>query len=322
MIDILTFIPGKKKKTGSGWISFNAPCCSHRGHAADQRGRGGVKLTDANWSFHCFNCGFKCSFVLGRPLAARCRQLLTWLQVPLEEIERMNLESLRHRSIDSLIATKTKHISQSVPRFDVEVELPENATVITDQDLEYKQYLQQRHVPAWYPCLKMHNDLGKKEILVPFTFNQRIVGWSSRKIVGAGPKYIMQSPNGYVFGTDLQKSNWHYVIVVEGVFDALSIGGVAVLHNTVNDVQAKLIRSLGREVVVVPDQDKAGMQLVQQALEHNWAVSIPEWPQGCKDVNDAVRCLGKLNTLISIMQHKQNNKLKIELKRKKIAKQS
>jgi hypothetical protein len=46
-------------------------------------------------------------------------------------------------------------------------------------------------------------------------------------------------------------------IVVEGVFDALSINGLAVLHAEINDAQVRLIRSLGRDVIVVPDQDVA-----------------------------------------------------------------
>jgi DNA primase len=98
-----------------------------------------------------------------------------------------------------------------------------------------------------------------------------------------------------VFGTDLQNSaNWQYVIVVEGVFDALSISGLAVLHADINDAQARLIRSLGRDVVVVPDQDEAGMRLVDRAVELGWAVSMPDWPADVKDVNDAVIQLGRL----------------------------
>jgi DNA primase len=118
-----------------------------------------------------------------------------------------------------------------------------------------------------------------------------------------------------VFGIDQQVSDWQYVLVVEGIFDALSIGGVAVMHNTVSDAQARLIRNLGREIVVIPDQDKAGIELIDRALELGWSVSIPEWPD-CKDVNDAVVKFGKLATLISIVQSKESSRIKIELKRK------
>jgi DNA primase len=123
-----------------------------------------------------------------------------------------------------------------------------------------------------------------------------------------------------VFGTDLQGANWQYAIVVEGVFDALSINGLAVLHAEINDAQVRLIRSLGRQVVVVPDQDEAGMKLVDRAMELGWAVSMPAWPAGIKDVNDAVICMGKLATLISIMQSRETSKIKIELRKKQLIK--
>ena len=107
---------------------------------------------------------------------------------------------------------------------------------------------------------------------------------------------------------------------MEGVFDALSINGLAVLHAEINDAQVRLIRSLGRDVIVVPDQDEAGMKLVDRAVELGWAVSIPEWPAGVKDVNDAVIRLGRLGALITIMQAKETSRIKIEMRKKQLVK--
>ena len=138
------------------------------------------------------------------------------------------------------------------------------------------------------------------------------VGEHAAGPVGEGP--------GYVFGTDLQHPDWQHVLVMEGVFDALSISGLAVLHAEISDSQARLIRSLGREITVVPDQDSAGMKLVDRALELGWAVSMPEWPEGCKDVNDAVKLFGKFGALVTIMQARETSRVKIELRRRQIAK--
>jgi len=71
---------------------------------------------------------------------------------------------------------------------------------------------------------------------------------------------------------------------------------------------------------VVPDQDADGMRLVDRALELGWAVSIPDWPEGCKDVNDAVKHMGRLTALIAIMQARQTSRIKIELRRKQVVK--
>jgi DNA primase len=123
-----------------------------------------------------------------------------------------------------------------------------------------------------------------------------------------------------VFGTDLQRPDWQHVIVVEGVFDALSIAGLAVLHADISDAQARLIRSSGREVTVVPDQDQPGMKLVDRALDLGWAVSMPAWPHTVKDVNDAVKQYGRLATLIHIMQARETSRIKIEMRKKKLGK--
>ena len=92
------------------------------------------------------------------------------------------------------------------------------------------------------------------------------------------------------------------------------------MHATISDSQARLIRSLGREVTVVPDQDIAGMELVDRAVELGWAVSMPEWPEGCKDVNDAVIKLGRLGALLTIMQAQETSRIKIELRKKQLVK--
>ena len=134
---------------------------------------------------------------------------------------------------------------------------------------------------------------------------------------GRQPKYISHSQPGYVFGTDLQHSSWQHVLVMEGLFDALSISGLAVMHADISDAQARLIRNLGRDVTVVPDQDSAGMALVDRAIELGWAVSMPDW-EGCKDVNDAVIKYGRLATLLTIMRSRETSRVKIELRKKQI----
>jgi hypothetical protein len=71
---------------------------------------------------------------------------------------------------------------------------------------------------------------------------------------------------------------------------------------------------------VVPDQDEAGMKLVDRAVELGWSVSMPDWPADVKDVNDAVIQLGRLGTLLTIMQARETSKIKIELRKKQLVK--
>jgi hypothetical protein len=316
MIDVVSFLPSKRKQTASGWISFNAPCCIHRGDTQDKRQRGGIKPSpDGSWSYHCFNCGYTASFVLGRNLTFKARKLLEWMNVPQEEIERMNLESLKHKSIEGLLGERQQVVNQLQNIVFEDRDLPADTQPLNASG---EAYLRSRRLPLDYPF--MYKTMPRPGIVIPFTHDNQVVGHTTRFLDDRTPRYIQDIQPGYVFGTDLQGANWQYAIVVEGVFDALSINGLAVLHAEVNDAQARLIRSLGRDVVVVPDQDEAGMKLVDRAVELGWSVSMPEWPADVKDVNDAVIRWGKLATLITIMQAREISKIKIELRKKQLVK--
>ena len=317
MIDVISFLPGKRKQTASGWISFNAPCCIHRGDTQDKRSRGGIKPTaDGSWSYHCFNCGYTASFVLGRNLTFKARRLLEWMNVPQEEIERINLESLKHRSIEGLLGERQAIMQQLQTIAFADRDLPATTQPLNDTA---KDYLQNRRIPLDYPFL--YKTMPRPGVVIPFTYDNQVVGHTTRFLDNRTPRYIQDIQPGYVFGTDLLHDNWTSVIVLEGVFDALSINGLAVLHAEINDAQARLIRSLGRDVIVVPDQDEAGIKLVDRAVELGWAVSMPNWPADVKDVNDAVIRWGRLATLVTIMQARETSKIKIELRKKQLVKQ-
>jgi len=325
VIDLLAYLPAKQKKTASGWVSVNAPCCVHNGESADRRQRGGIKITDQGWSWHCFNCGFTASFVQGRTLSFKCRRLLSWMGVPQQEIERINLESLRHRSVQGILDDRQR-VANAVQYIQFEDrELPEGFIIVDEHTPVHWRYLRDRCVPEDYPMGMNSGEPNAKwtprpGVIIPFTYDGRIVGHTTRFLDDKNPRYIHDMQPGYVFGADLQRSNWQHVMVMEGVFDALCIGGLAVLHADISDAQARLIRSLGRDITVIPDQDTAGIKLIDRALELGWAVSIPDWPADVKDVNDAVKRWGRLATLVHIFQARETSRIRIEIARKRLAK--
>jgi len=154
-------------------------------------------------------------------------------------------------------------------------------------------------------------------IIIPFLYKGEIVGWTARAFNDAKPKYLSEQQPGYVFNLDSQQDEREFVIVSEGPFDALSIDGCALLGAEIKDSQNWLLKQLGKEIVLVPDKDHEGPRTVEQALEYGWSVSMPDWPAGIKDVNDAVVKLGRLATLWLIVTAKESNSLKIQLKAKK-----
>jgi hypothetical protein len=237
------------------------------------------------------------------------------MNVPQEEIERINLESLKHKSIEGLLGERQAVANQLQNIVFEDRLLPTDTQPLSATG---EAYLRSRRLPLDYPFL--YKTMPRPGIVVPFTHDNQVVGHTTRFLDDRTPKYIQDIQHGYVFGTDLQKGNWQSVLVMEGVFDALSINGLAVLHAEINDAQVRLIRSLGRDVIVVPDQDEAGLKLVDRAVELGWAVSMPDWPADVKDVNDAVIRWGRLATLITILQARETSRVKIEIRKKQIAK--
>ena len=102
---VLTILPAKRKRSQTGWISFNAPCCVHNGESADTRGRGGIVMNpDGGVSYHCFNCNFKANYTPGRHLNYKFRKLLSWLGASENEVKRLVIDAIRVRE---LVATES-----------------------------------------------------------------------------------------------------------------------------------------------------------------------------------------------------------------------
>ena len=130
------------------------------------------------------------------------------------------------------------------------------------------------------------------------------------------PKYFAQVQPGTLFNLDNQHWSRKFVILVEGIFDAIQIDGVAILGSEIAHKQKLQIDALNRKVIVVPDRDKAGTKLIEQAIEWGWAVSMPPWDTNVKDVNDAVQKYGRILTMQAILKYVFDSKTKIRLQEK------
>jgi len=319
---IRSILPAKKKTTPSGWTSFNGVCCPHNGESPDTRGRGGLTANaDGSVSYHCFNCNFKASYQPGRHLTFKFRKLLRWLGADDSDVKRLVIEAIRVRELVAPEAVKAEAEEERI-EFKSR-DLPEDAVNLVSLDYVH---------PALEYCVARKIDLDKyqfyttrqeqynlhKRVIIPCIWQGRTIGYTSRAFVDdVKPKYYSHYEPNFVFNMNHQQADSKFVIVCEGPFDAMSVDGVAVLNNECNETQADIIESLGREVIVVADKDRAGAKMINNAIEYGWSVSFPVWLETSKDINEAVVKYGKLFVLKSILDAKQTSKLKIELMRKR-----
>ena len=316
---VLTYLPSKRKTTPSGWISFNAPCCHHNGHTADNRGRGGVIQSDNGISYHCFNCGFKCSWQPGRAFSHKMRKMLQWLGTPDDVINKVAFDVMRENE-----GVEVKERITELPTFNT-VPLPEDAvkiSTITEFDkysVSVLEYMAKRGLNLDDTDYYWASNLGYRDrLIIPFYYEKRIVGWTARSVLlDKKPKYLTEVQPGFVYGLDEQGHNKVFTIVCEGQLDAIHIDGCALGGSEVSDQQAILLNRLQKQIIVVPDRDKAGSKLVEQAIDLGWSVAMPEWSQDINDIGDAVSKYGRLFTLYSIVNTAEESPLKIRLRAKK-----
>jgi hypothetical protein len=317
-----TLIPARAKRSPSGWTSFNAPCCQHRGHSPDTRKRGGIRFDGNGIVYNCFNCKFSTGWQPGSPFGEKMKTLSRWLGANEDDIKNMVFEALKTES-------EEYQPEEYQPKIEfTDKELPEGALPIKDwiqvQDPEIEvkisqavEYLLSRGFDPlddnfyWSPASGYDT-----RVIIPFKYQGRTVGNTARKFTDGKPKYLSDQHPHFVFNVDAQAEDQQYVFVCEGPFDALSIGGVALLTNDIADQQSRIINSLGNKIIVIPDQDRAGLLLFDRAAELDWAIAMPNWEDDVKDVAEAVQRYGKLFVIVDAIMTAQKGAIKINMAKK------
>lgn len=319
-----SLIPPRAKSSPSGWTSFNAPCCHHRGHKLDNRKRGGLRF-DQGIVYNCFNCKYTASWLPGRQLTEKFKSLCRWMGASDDTINAMIFEALKTEApeyVHSVEAVKVTFTEKELPKDS----MPINKWVVSP-DLE-SVALQLEPVIA-YLISRGFDPMDKNfywtpepgysdRVILPYWYEGKIVGNTARKIKPGKPKYVSDQHPHFVYNIDEQKEGNKYVFVVEGQFDARSVDGVGLLTNDVAEQQARIINSLGCEVIVIPDQDKAGLMLIDKAIENGWSVAFPTWEDDIKDAADAVLRYGKLFVVVDAIKTAQKGEIKITVARNRL----
>jgi hypothetical protein len=320
-----TLLPSRAKSGPSGWTSFNAPCCHHRGHSQDKRKRGGLRF-DNGIVYNCFNCKFTASWLPGRPLTDKFKSLCKWMGATDDDINTMMFEALKTESPEY-------EPEEYQPQIEFEHKpLPEGAMAVSawlgseffddvkEQLTPVVEYIISRGFDPmnnhfyWTPASGYEN-----RVIIPFWYKGKIVGNTARRVTEGRPKYLSDQHPHFVFNIDRQSEEHKYVFACEGPFDAISINGVALLTNSIGDQQARILNNLGSEIIIIPDQDRAGLELVDKAIHYNFSVAFPNWEDDVKDVADAVQRYGKLFVVVDAIKTAQKGEIKLNMAKKSMS---
>ena len=326
---------GTLKPSSKNWKKRNCMLCISQGHGKDSRCRFGVLFESDGIVINCFNCGFSAYFEEGGTLTKNFKFLLTTLGVDDKFIKSIEFEIYKQQNQIEAVREGTE-ITESEREFKLRnlatkwpaVSLPDGALPITTwlehncDDANFLQvvnYALSRNIydlEDFYWCPENKHQLNKR-VIIPYYYNKKIVGFTARYAEDLEektiPKYYQLCPEDFVYNLDPQ-DGWQrkYLIVTEGVLDAWTVGGVSSLGE-INQTKIDIINRLQKIVVVCPDRDKKGKDLVDAAIANNWAVSFPKWDSDIKDASKAAERYGRLLTTHSILASALKGKERIQL---------
>ncbi len=325
---------GPLKQTPSGWKKRNCMLCHLRGQSSDKRERFGIIYVDDGMTLNCFNCSFMTGWRPGSLLGDKMIFFLGALGVPEEDVKRLKFETFREANN---IKTKGFTLKGSITAKWHEIDLVEECQPLrfwienecNDKDfLSAISYTKKRNLldidkVYWTPNKKR---LFNKRFVFPFFYKGKIVGYTGRLskdgVDKSIPKYLSEMPPSFIYGIDDQQDHEQkFIIVNEGITDAVVTEGIGVLHNKINADQAALINSLPGEKILCPDRDKDGDELIEIAIENKWCVAFPSWGRDekggpVKDASKAAELYGQLLTLKSIVDTREKDSHAIRVKRK------
>jgi len=146
-----TLIPPRAKSSPSGWTSFNAPCCHHRGHKPDQRKRGGLRF-DHGIVYNCFNCKYTASWQPGRTITEKFKNLCRWMGATDDDIRQLTFEAIKTEKADYVPEASTVIEFTDKP-------LPEGARTLVSWALDTSE-LTESQVESLAAAIKYISDRG------------------------------------------------------------------------------------------------------------------------------------------------------------------
>lgn len=259
---------------------------------------------------NCFNCGSKFKYEEGSGhLSVAAKKILEAYGVPPSEIQ----EVLGGTFFVKAPEEKTITVETMAPKitlFTPEVALPPKSYPIgaphnEDMQIPLAEYVLNRGLDP--VKLNAHFSMDPKffgRVILPCMRDGKIIYWQARAIGDQQPRY--KSPGtgkeAVLWGYDtLRGGNYdHPLFITEGIFDAASIDGVALLGSQLNASKIEILNKSRRRRAVVIDPDDNGGHLGQLALDNGWEITFP--PLGC-DANKSVQKYGKLFTIWTLIKN-------------------
>jgi hypothetical protein len=275
----------------------------------DHTERAGFKFEGNLVAYWCFNCKASFNYEEGSTsMPPWVRKVLEAFGISGSEISELVGSAFFKKSNEPKTITM-EAMKPVVNLFTPEVPLPPRSHPIGSAEHPELQapliaYIRGRGLDP--VSLNAHFSLDPKylnRVILPCTRDGKIIFWQARTITDQKPRFMAPGTNkeAVLWGYDNLRGQYDQpLFITEGIFDAASIDGVALLGSQLNEAKLQILNRSRRTRAVVIDRDDNGGRLGQLALEHGWEITFP--PDGC-DANKSVQRFGKLFTIWTLMKN-------------------
>lgn len=276
----------------------------------DYKVRAGFKFEDNSVFYNCWNCGTATRYeeMSGR-MSKKMRGILNSFGFDDTEISNVvNSGFFKQKEEKQTIslANITKVDTSTPP-----IHLPKGSLRLGSagfEEYQYKliEYLQARKINILkYPFFFSLQERFIDRIIIPFYRNGSLIYWQARSIHREEKKRYDNSPasrNAVMFNMDAIASySTAPLFVTEGVFDAMTVDGAAILGSKLTEAKSELLSKSSRRLIFVIDKDENGAHLAEEVVSRGWEITFA--PDGAGDINESAQKFGIIWTITQLFNN-------------------
>lgn len=305
---------------------WNKVYCAVCGDGSRTQGpRGGWHFQGENARYNCFNCGIKGAFSPFEdiPMSRDMKKVFKSFGIPKKEYSKI-LFRIRSGTGLNKRPPKNKEIDPSKILLENSFPFPDYLMPLKDNldstvGKKCLEILDDHHISVYdHPFYissgetklknsqdKINSKITKNRLIIPITFENELLLLQARDLFGkSNKKYInIGKINNCLYGLDRLQKNHKYVFVTEGFWDAFHLNGVATISNQLSKGQIKILESIDKPKVVVPDRGGDYNTLAKKSVDLGWGISAPYEFRNYKDVTDTITKYGKLYSIYIFMKN-------------------
>lgn len=282
-----------------GWYEIRCAVCN------DHSPRFGFYHDEKFTSGYCWNCQAKFKVQEGTGhLSKAAREILYAFGITNSDLQELTSPLfLKIQKEPEISLSSLKQVKLNTP----EVSFPENTyklfcDILPELQIPIIEYIKNRKINPEGLYFSL-NKRFLQYVIIPFWRDKKLIYWQARAIENVKRRYLNCeiSRDAVLYGYDILH-HWSDIPLFcsEGVFDAISINGIATL-GALSTSQIKVLRTSRRRLIFVIDRNEPGLVFGQVALKNGWEITVPDIR--ASDINHSVQLFGLPYTIYCLMKN-------------------